>query len=271
MPTPTIKYQLRTGREGDDRAVSFEAPPHSTAVTGGGVNGAPRPFSFMSSRTNFAELPSTAVGAATDKLLIHVGTGTEVVARSTTALGRGVTLTTQATTPTAADNVLLTPAANTGLITTVSALTGYRMATRVSLASVADIIASFGLSENVSDPDPTGTAGEGAMFLADPGEAVTTGLTTAQHANWILAYKVNGVDTFAATSVPLVADAAYDLDCVLQPDLTVKMYINNVLVGTSPALTDGDTIQPFLALETTTSAQKSMSVRFVEGGPTYVV
>lgn len=271
MPTPTIKYQQRTDRQGGDRAVTFEAPPHSTSVTGSGVDGAPRPFSFMASRTNFAELPAAAVAAATDKLLITVGTGTEVVARSTTALGRGVTLTTQATTPADADNVLLVAPTGGGLITTVSALTGYRFSTRISLASVAAITASFGLSENVSDPDPTGTAGEGALFLADPESTVTTGLTAAQHDNWILAYKVNGVDTFAATSIPLIADAAYDLDCVLQSDLTVKMYINSVLVGTSPALTDGDTIQPFLALETNTAAQKAMSVRFVEGGPTYVV
>ena len=259
----------RKDSSGADYASAVNTPDHSSIVVGSG--GVLRSFSHMASRTNFAELPAAAVAAATDKLLITVGTGTEVIARSTTAKGRGVNIKTQVTTPADADNVLLLPPTGGGFINAVDDLTLIRFSTKLSLAQITLMLASAGLSELLTDPNPTETAGEGALFLADPEETVTTGLTAAQHANWILAYKVAGVDTFAATTIPLVVDRPYDLDVQLNEDLTASMYINGVLVGTSPALTDGDAINPFIALETNTGAQRDADVRFVMFGPTVVL
>lgn len=264
-----IKEILRTDDTGAQYADSCNTPQHSAPVFG--LDAGLRARSFMANFTNFAMLPAATAAALTDKLLITVGTGTEVASRSTAANGGGVNISTQATTPLTGDNVLLTPAANTQFIQAVNANQLHRFSTLLSLTSVADIVASVGLSELLTDADPTGTAGEGALFLADPGEAVTTGLTTAQHANWILAYKVAGVDTFAATSVPLVAARAYNFEIQMNSDLTASMYINGTLVGTSPALTAADPINPFIALETAADAQKSADVRFVEFGPTVVL
>lgn len=265
----TLKELHCTDESGADYLSSLSTPDHSVAVCGS--RGIYRPFTFMASRTNFAELPAAAVAAATDKLLITLGTGTEVIARSTTAKGRGVNIKTQATTPAANDNVLLVPTTAGGFINTIDDLTLLRFSTRISLAAITTVTASVGLSELLTDPDPTGTAGEGALFLADPGITVTTGLAAAAHAFWILAYKVNGADTFASTTVPLVADRAYDLAIQLNAAFTASMYINGLLVGTSPALTDNDPINPFIALETNAASQRDADVRFVEFGPTVIL
>lgn len=259
----------RKGHAGDDYLSSANTPDHSTMVFG--TNSVPRPFSFMSNRTNFALLPAASVAAGSDKLLLLSGTGTEVVARSTAAKGGGVNIKTQATTPLATNNVILAGVTATAFVQALSVNTLPRFSARLSLANVATVIGSFGLSELLTDADPKGTAGEGVLLLADPTEAVTTGLTTAQHANWIIAFKVNGDDTFAATTIPLVADKPYDVDIQLNDDLTASVYIGGTLVATSPALTSGDSVAPFFALETTSDAQKDADIRFCEFGPTVVL
>lgn len=213
----------------------------------------------------FSLLPGTSVAAGTSKYLTVAGTGTEVIAADTKG---GVLLTTQASTPTAADNVLLSGVASTPFSFTIRNNQRVFEAV-VNLPSIADILGSFGLNENVTDPDPTGTAGDGVAFLADPNENVTTGLASALHANWILAYKVNGADTFADSGVPLAASTDVAFRIAIQSDLTAKCYINQVLVGTSPVLTSGDTVKAFLGLETDTSAQKSFVARRVSSDYTW--
>lgn len=207
----------------------------------------------------FEYLPASSVAAGTDKNFTLGGTS----AISARATGGGVTLTTKSSTPASGDQAYLTPVANTYAIHPIGVLTKPRLMGTVSLPAITALVATFGFCENATDPDPTGTAGEGAMFLFDPGETVTTpGLTTAQHANWILAHKVNGVDTFTATTIPVTAGTSYRLRIEQQDDLTCKFYIDDVLVGTGPALTSGDSVKTFFGVETKASAQKSATLKY---------
>lgn len=249
------------GFDGADFERFGTVPTHGKVIIDS--QGRARGISRQDYFTAFALLPSTSVSATTDHLTIESGTGTEVIAR---AAKGGVNLKSQATTPADGDNVLLTPSATgTGLYCQIGAQKQPRFETRVALTSIAEVFASFGFNENITDADPTGTAGEGAMFLFDPTEEVTTGLTTAEHANWILAHKVNGVDTFTATEVPVVAGVDYELVVQQNEDLTCSFYINGVLVGTGPALTSGDTVGAFIGIELTATpaGQKDVDVRYL--------
>ena len=194
---------------------------------------------------------------------IHSGTGTEVVALSDDG---GVNYKSQSTTPADGDNVLITPVATaTQFYAKLTASAQWRLDMQVSINTVATLFASFGFDENITDPDPTGTAGEGARFLFDPTREVTTGLTAAQHLNWILAHKVNGADTFTATSIPVTAGQDYELTIAVGIDLKAKFYIDGVYVGIGPALTSGDTVAVFSGLELTATpdGQQDMDIRYV--------
>jgi hypothetical protein len=210
--------------------------------------------------TAFELIPATSVAAGSDKLTVLSGTSTEVIARVATG---GVRLTTQASTPADDDNVMLAAAANSYFNRVVTATSRLRFVSRVKIPTITSILASVGLNENLTDPDPTGSAGEGAMFLFDPDETVTTGLTSAQHDNWILAHKVNGTDTFTATSIPVVADQDYVLEIEIDEDLKANFYINGEYVGIGPALTSGDTVAVYAGCETNTAGQRSLDVRYL--------
>lgn len=216
--------------------------------------------------TNFNRLTavSASVAAATTDIeLEHVGTGTEVVARSTKG---GINYKSQATTPADGDNIIVTPAeTGTGMYGRISAGSGLRFETAVSINTITALFASFGLNENLTDVDPTGTAGEGAMFVFDPTGEFTSTLTAAERANWALAHKVDGADAFTATDIPVVAGKVYNLVIELQTDLTCDFYIDGELVGTGPALTSGDTVGVLLGLELTATpaGQKDIDVGYV--------
>lgn len=224
------------------------------------------PAPVMGATTNWALLPAAAVAAGSDKFFTTVGTGTEVVAKVTDG---GVNIKTQASTPADEDNAMLAAVANTAFHEAVTATSKIIFDTIVNITTITEVIASFGLSENVTDAMPSGTAGEGALFLFDDTTTAareTTGLTAAQHVNWILAHKVNGADTFTATSVPVVADQDYHLQIKIGADLKAKFYIDGVYVGTGPALTSGDTVKAFLAIETKltdAAGQRDFDCRYV--------
>jgi len=204
-----------------------------------------------------------------DLLGVVTGTGVEVVTRST--LG-GVNLKTQASTPADGDTVYYAPTTNSGLTVPITASSRPTFTTQVRIGSTAltTLFASFGFNENPTDADPTGTAGEGALFLYDNSSTkeVTTGLTTAQHANWILAHKVNSVDTFTATTIPVVAGRDYELEIRIGEDLAARFYIDGVLVGTGPALTSGDSVSAFAGCELTATpaGQADIDIRYIQVG-----
>lgn len=262
MLETSLQYR-RKGPTGNDFLETLAVRPNSRNIFG--ADGAAINVKLGSAFTDFKFLTTQTTAAfGYDDMFIVVGTGTEVIARSITGVGQNTQ--SQASTPADGDNILLTPAANVAMSHVISATIGatLRMVVRPGATALATMFLSVGLNENVTDADPTGTAGEGAQFLFDPTQEVSTGLTAAQHANWILAHKVNGADTFTATSIPVVAKD-YDLKIVLGLDLKAVYYIDGVAVGTGPALTAGDTVKVFLGAELTATpaGQADFDTRFV--------
>lgn len=240
-----------------------------------------RKIDRITSETHLDLLPATAVAAGSEKQLLLSGTGTEVTTRAPRG---GARITTQASSPADNDQVQLAGVADTafGLATAaangmfrIDALGNIIARWVVSLPNIASLFARVGLDENITDVDPSGTAGEGVSFLFCPTGAATElavdpGLTTAQYANWILHSKVNGVDQFVATNVPVVADRNYDLRVEIDPTTRKPLFfIDNALVVPSSVWTTGLTVDDQMAMmlgvEVTASAaaQKSMDIRYV--------
>lgn len=135
--------------------------------------------------------------------------------------------------------------------------------TKVMLTNVTTAFYSTGYDENVGDapdPDPEAGAGDGIAFVADPtGE----GAGTAGSANWLVQVKVNGVDAAPTDSgVVLVVDQDYDLLLTMTATRTVLCYIDNVLVHTTAALTDNDTVKCYAAMEATTTDEPAFEARY---------
>lgn len=218
----------------------------------------------------FEMLPAlTAVAAGNDPFFFTIGTGTEVPTKSTTG---GVNLKTQATTPADNDNISLQATANSafnGIPITATSLIVF--SSRVSVNTITEIVAVAGLVETYPTTDilPKTVAGEGAQFMFDPGDESASGLTAPFVANWILAHKVNGVDTYTDTDVPVVAGQDYELRIEIGSDLKASYYIDNLFVGQGPALTSGDTLSPLHGVQINAASpagQKDMDVRYLTDG-----
>ncbi len=249
------------GITGDDQRQEVQVPLHGKIIVDnqGKLQGVSQQECF----TPFNLLPAAAAAATADPFFLVSGTGTEVIARASYG---GVNLKSQSTSPADGDNVLLFPAASgTGGYSPMRAGTQPRFETRVSINKITAMFASFGFNENVTDADPTGTAGDGAMFVFDPTGEFTSTLTSGQRANWAIAQKVDGTDVFTATSVPVVAGIDYELVIAIGEDLKPKFYINGVLVATGTALTSGDTVGGMVGLELTATPgeQKDVDVRYL--------
>lgn len=221
--------------------------------------------------TQFQQLPAaTTVAAGSDQLTVTVGTGTEVTGRDTK--GRA-NFKSQASTPADNDNVLVVPANTTNILNQpVSATATWKIFTTFCLNTITALFASVGMNESITDADPTGTAGDGVMVffipnavntneLANEADFVAAGITAAQRANFILAFKVAGVDTFAATNVAVVAGRDYLIGFAIRSDRRVYVEIDGVVVGKSPVLTDAAALRFMAGLELTTTpgGQKDFS------------
>jgi hypothetical protein len=246
-----------------DKLESVEVKGPSTLAFDFLGNAYNRPL--ITGETFFDLLPKASIDAGSDRYFAVTGTGTEVIAR---AAKGGVNLKSQASTPADGDNVFIAAVDDSCFELLINANTLGRFNARVALNTITAVFASFGLNENVTDVDPTGTAGEGAMFVFDPtGEFVTiaNGFETDGSDNWVLAHKVNGVDTFTDTGVLVVEDQDYELEVAIGADLIPVFKINGIEVGTGPALTSGDSVRTFLGAELTATpgAQKDFDVRYV--------
>lgn len=214
---------------------------------------------------------SLAVGS---RLLTLGGTGTVEGLPVRNSLG-GATFPTRTTSAAQGDQIFVKGAigvaSNSNFSCPIRAGSLMRFRAVANLTTITTIIASVGLNENVTDPDPSGTAGDGAMFLFVPAASkadltIVTGFTDAQHANWIIAEKVNGVDEYTATSVPVVAGQDYELVIDVGADLLARYYIDGVLVHTGDALTSGDILTVFAGVETraTSTIPREIVLRTVE-------
>lgn len=126
---------------------------------------------------DFSLITAAALAIGNSPLLLNIGTGTEVIARS--AKG-GQNLKTQAVTTADNTNVLLFPAATTnGMYAPISAKAKPAFRTQVMFGTITKLFAVAGLDENAAsnDVDPSGTAGDGASFFFSPTGPGTTEVT----------------------------------------------------------------------------------------------
>lgn len=225
------------------------------AVDGGGLADIQNAsLGRLSSSTQFDKAPA----AASETLVVMAGTGTEQFARSATG---GVLLTTQSTTPAAGDNHTITGVANTPFIAPVTAVSTLKFNTQVNITAITKCLVAVGLDETATDAATNTTVGDGAIFMFDPENHAVHGETVA---NWVLAHKTGGTDTYTDTGIAVVADTEYRLRIEIGTDLKAVYYINDIYAGTGPVLT-GASVKTFLALENRTSsaAVASWAVRSI--------
>jgi hypothetical protein len=258
----SIVLARRGTLEGGSQDQTIETPPYSRLLCDGLGNY--RAIPLWTALSVFELLPAASAAAGNDSLVLSLGTSTEVIAR---AAKGGVNVKTQASTPADNNNAMLIPVASSGLIVPITAVSRPRFSTRVNLTQITELTFGAGFDENLTSPQSQATAGEGAGFLFDPLEEITTGLTTAQHANWILTEKVNGTDTYVATTIPVLAGRDYDLQVQIGEDLKPVYYIDGVNVGTgASALTSGDSVGVVIGVQINANppaGQKDFDCRYV--------
>lgn len=228
----TVIFQEGSGVN-DDRKFLISSNGPGTILFG--LDGSPRFHSIAGGFTRFANPPGTSMTAGKDELLITLGTGTEVVARSTKG---GINVKTQASTPADNDNAMLIPVAGNGMYAPITAAAQPRFRAAVKLTQITQLVFGAGLDENITSPIGSATAGDGAQLIFDPADEFSLGAP----ANWIAALKVAGVDTYIDTGVPVVAGKYYELEIVYGADRKPKYYIDGVLVATGATAGTATTI-----------------------------
>lgn len=245
---------------GGDKEHILRAPPGSSLVIA--PDGNPRFVMDIALFTMFQLLPAATIAAGADQVLKTLGTGTEVVARSTKG---GANIKTQASSPADNDNALLIGTAGTNSFVTTAATINPRFRTRVNLSQITELVFGAGLDENITTPIPNGTAGDGAAFMFDPLNESVTGLTGAE-ANWILCHKVAGTDYFVDSGVPVAAGQDYELE-IRWAGLTASFYINGEFIATAGHANTTATalgINVGVQISGTPSGQKDFDCRYVQ-------
>lgn len=269
MPNPTLKDQFLNlwfrNRLGADSYQQLSVPPNSRLRFGNQRQGVADPI--LHEIDTFPKLPVITTAVATsDQFFLVAGTNA-ANAGATQADKGGLKL---ATAGADNDQEFLAAASNNRFHPKITATSQIEFSAQVSVGQIGATsgFSSFGLNENVTAVDPAGTAGDGAMFLSDPANELTatTGATAAQAGNWILCYKVNGADTFAFTNVPIQAGIDVVLEVKIGTDLIADMYIDGVLVGSSPALTSGDSVKAFAGIQAGAAAAQFIEVRYIACG-----
>jgi len=219
---------------------------------------------WLAALENFELLPAlTTVAADSAKLVVALGTDTEVVARSVKG---GCNLSTDATTI-ATNDAMLRGNAGTGFACLVNATTNVHFHCSVSLPSITTIVAVAGMRETVTAGLPTDEVGDGVFLMFDPTESMTTGLTTAQHANWIIVQVIAGAELYTATSVPVNVDEVYDFKIKWNAELIPEVWINDVLAGATTdfsAQTASQTLIVHVGIEATSTVQMAIDIGFIE-------
>lgn len=215
---------------------------------------------YTESIDNFELVPAASVADGTSKLMLLSGTGTEIIARNTKG---GVLLTTQATTPADGDICILAGIATTGHDVLLNSNSMPWFHAVVSTSALTTRLAVAGLSVEPDAVQPSSCSADAALFLADPDDDVTSGLTAAEMLNWVVVQTVAGVETYTATSVPIVADELVDLRIRFNADRKPLYYINGTLVHTGVAATDAQGLHSLVGVESTGAAQATLDVAFV--------
>lgn len=220
------------------------------------------PWGFL---TTFPLLPAATATGTTEQKLITLGTGTEVIAR---AAKGGVNVKTQATTPADNDNAMLIGVSGLYSVLTTNARTQIRFATRVNLSQITELQFGAGLDENLTSPIGSATAGDGCQFIFNPADegGIIAGQAGLVAANFILASKASGADTFQNSGVRVDAGRDYDLAIEIGSDLKPRFYIDGVLVGTGAAVATAKNLGAVIGVQINAASpagQKDFDVRFV--------
>lgn len=247
--------------EGQENWRSFSTPALSRVLFDANAN--PRAVPINCIVDAFDLLPAAAVAAGADPVTISLGTGTEVIAR---AAKGGINVKTKSSTPADNDNAMIIPVTGAASIVPITAVSQPRFGARVNLSQITELVAGAGMDENITSPVGSATAGDGAQFYFDPAGEVTTGLATATRANWILAQKVAGADTYIDSGIAVIAGKDYQLEIIWGADLKPSYYIDGVLVGTGVANTASAAVAPVVGLQINAGSpagQKDMDIRMV--------
>ncbi len=255
-----------------DKRFALTAAPNSQLFM---LHDGPRFIPATSGFTAFSLVPAlTSLAAGKDPLLVTIGTGTEIPALTPRG---GVNIKTQATSPADNDNALLIGvAASPSFVTwdaTPATARAPRFRTRVRLSQITELVFGAGLDQNITSPIGSATAGDGVQFLFDPANELATGIATYA-TNWIIARKINGVDTYVDSGVAVLANVDYELDIRLSSDLKPSFYINGALVHTAlTAQTDDVAVGVVIGVQINAASpagQKDFDCRYVQLDPNWI-
>lgn len=162
----------------------------------------------------------------------------------------GVLLT---TTTSANDQVIL--AANTGSIWgQINYIVDNQIVFETQIVTTASVTAEIlwaGLK--LTNTSTTATDNDQIMFRYQD---------TINGGRWQLCDSNNNVDNVQDSGVPVATATAYLLQIKVGMDLLPRYYINGILVGTGNALRATQNLLPFVGVQTTTTAAKSVAVRY---------
>lgn len=200
-----------------------------------------------------AKLAAKLNTALTKNLDFELAGTNMTTALCTFAAGGGVTLTTAGA---AADQGILQPYSlsaasrwNAGNRTNKR----LRFATKFQMSSVAGVTYKIGLAltnavNRTTDDDQV------AIFFDTAGAVSTTKFT--------LCTSIAGTDAEVDTGITAAATTDYRVVFDIDENRVCRVFINDVLVGTTSALTSLSTLKPFVAVHAIAAAPKAVTVRF---------
>lgn len=121
---------------------------------------------------------------------------------------------------------------------------------------------SFRLTSVASISIKVGLALTNAHNLTTDDDQVALWFTTATGGNWLVATSIGGTDATADTGVAPAANREYRLAIDIDENRVARVWLNDVLVATTSALTTGVNLKPYISIQALTGAAKVIDVRY---------
>jgi hypothetical protein len=116
-------------------------------------------------------------------------------------------------------------------------------------ADIAAIVIWAGLK--LTNTSTTATDNDQVFFRFAPG---------TNSGEWQAIYSIGGTDTAVDTDVVVAASTKYRLKVAIDADRVARMWINDALVATSTALTDATDLIPYIGVQASAAAAKTLYV-----------
>ena len=120
---------------------------------------------------------------------------------------------------------------------------------------------SFRLTSVAAISVKQGLAVTNAHNLTTDDDQVVVWFSTATGGNFLVAYSIGGTDATIDTGVTPAAGTEYRLRIEINAARQALVYINDVLVATTPALTTAVNLKPYGSIQALSSAAKSWDLR----------